>query len=377
MGFLAMGVFWGAWGTLIPAVRATTGASDASLGAALLCVAAGAIPSMIAGGRLVDCLGVRLLVPLSIAMFGASALLPALAPTVIWLAAALFLLGMCSGFMDIVINAGIAEADARSGHASMQFAHGSFAAAYVVVALVSGQARGAEFGPLPILAVVAIVCLCLALLARLWVGEAGTPPAKQSDGYRPSPFLIALGAIGAVAYLTENGLQSWSALFLERLLSAGPELSSIAPATVGLAVAVGRFSGQAVTERLGDRTVIVAGASCAVLGSLFFAVSTSPLMAYAGIFLAAAGVSVITPAALGIAGRRATPVARGSAVATVAVIAYSGFFLGPAILGFLSESYGLRVAMGSLSVGALLTIVIAILIVSPRSKPSAAPPPEA
>ena len=104
MGFVAMGVFWGAWGTLIPVVKTTTAASDAELGMALLCVALGAIPAMILGGRMVDRLGVRLLLPIAIAAFGASAVLPAMAQDPFALGLCLLILGFCSGFMDIIMK---------------------------------------------------------------------------------------------------------------------------------------------------------------------------------------------------------------------------------------------------------------------------------
>lgn len=370
-GFVAMGVFWGAWGTLVPDIRAATGASDAALGAALLCVAVGAIPSMIAGGRLVDRFGVRALLPLSVAAFGLSAVLPAAAPNPVVLGAALLVVGMASGFMDVVMNAGVAQAEAETGRRSMQFAHGSFAVTYVAAALLSGQARGAGYGPLPVLAVVAVSCLVLAVLARRWAPEAA-PATAAKERQRPDLILIGLGVIGGIAFLSENGLQSWSALFLERLLSAPPQISSLAPATVGLAVAVGRFGGQVLAERISDKAMLFGGACLGLVGSLVFATATTVASALAGIFVAAGGVSVLAPAALGLAGRSVPPDQRGSAVATVGVIAYGGFFVGPAMLGFLSDGFGLRTAMASLAACALLAVAVGLAI-APRLGPGRRP----
>ena len=364
MAFAAMGLFWGAWGALIPEIQSVTGASDGALGAALLCVAVGAIPSMIVGGRLVDLLGVGHLLPVAIAGFGLAAVLPALAVGPVWLGLALLVVGMTSGFMDIVMNAGIADAEARTGRSAMQLAHGTFAAVYTLTALAAGQARGAGVDAGLILATVTVTCFCLAAASRrktLVAAQRSVP----TRGWFPGPVLIALGLIGAVAFMTENGLQSWSALFLERLLAAPPEVSSLAPATVGLAVAIGRFAGQGLTVLIGDMAMLLAGALLGGLGCLVFALSGTLAPALAGIFLGAAGVSILAPTALSLAGRIAGPERRGAAVATVGVIAYSGFFVGPALIGVVSDGFGLRAAILVLAACAGPVIALALAIQPP------------
>lgn len=79
-GFFAMGIFWGTWSALVPQVKAAVGAGDGALGLALLCVAVGAVPAMLAGSRLADRAGPGLL-PASVAAFALAAPLPALART--------------------------------------------------------------------------------------------------------------------------------------------------------------------------------------------------------------------------------------------------------------------------------------------------------
>ena len=45
-GFLALGLFWGAWAAVLPSVQEATGASKGALGLAMLFVSVGSIPSM-------------------------------------------------------------------------------------------------------------------------------------------------------------------------------------------------------------------------------------------------------------------------------------------------------------------------------------------
>jgi MFS family permease len=78
VGFAALGVFWGAWGADLPAIKQHSGASDAELGAALFCIGGGALVAMRPAGVLVDRRG-RAVLPGIAALFAACGFLPALA----------------------------------------------------------------------------------------------------------------------------------------------------------------------------------------------------------------------------------------------------------------------------------------------------------
>ena len=362
MAFLAMGAFWGAWHALVPDVKRAVGADDGALGTALLFVALGAVPAMVAGGRLVDRFGSALL-PLGVVLFGASAVLPALARTPVELGAALFVLGLASGLMDVVMNAHVGAIEAARGVRAMHLAHGLFAVVYLVAALATGFVRDGGFGPLTVLLGVGLTCATLAILARVLDTPDGSGKAvEKAEAKRRALSLpiVLLGVIAFTAFLAENGWQSWSALFLERTFGADPPLGAMGPAAVGLALAVGRFAGQGLADRVEDRVLIAGAALIAIAGGTAVALAPGPTVALAGLFVAAAGVSVIAPSALSLAGRTAEPSRRGAAVATVGVIAYTGFFAGPAMLGFVAEAEGLRTALGSIVF--VLALVIPCLV---------------
>lgn len=91
-GFAAFGLFWGAWGAILPAVKAEAGVTDAQLGGALLMVGLGALLSMRFTGYLIDRYG-GVVLPVAVLLFGVCGVLPALAGSPVALGAALFLLG--------------------------------------------------------------------------------------------------------------------------------------------------------------------------------------------------------------------------------------------------------------------------------------------
>lgn len=364
MAFLAMGAFWGAWHALVPDVKVAVGADDGALGLALLFVAVGAVPAMVLGGRLVDRLGQRLL-PVSILLFAVAAVLPALGRSPVELSIALFAVGLASGLMDIVMNARIGAIEARTGLRAMHLAHGLFAVVYLIAALGTGVARDLRMTPIVVLLVVAVsigvLAAASAAFGRTHAQASATTADASRAGRRFSLPVVLLGVIAFTAFLAENGWQSWSALFLERTFGAEPWLGSMGPAVVGIGLVFGRFGGQIVAARISDGALISGAVLMAMAGGMVMAIAPTPSLALGALFVAAAGVSVIAPSALSLAGRTAPPKQRGGAVAAVGVIAYTGFFAGPALLGFVAEAFGLRLALGAI-VGILALVIPCLLL---------------
>ena len=86
-------------------------------------------------------------------------------------------------------------------------------------------------------------------------------------------------------------------------------------------------------------------------------------MAYAGFGVLGLGVSIICPMVFALVGRLCPPEARPAAISRAAVIGYTGFFLGPPMLGGISELAGLRAAF---AVVALLLALSPLLLIPLR-----------
>src|SRR5207253_7254500 len=99
-----------------------TGASDAQLGLALLCVALAALPAMLVAGRLADGFGARL-VPIFLVFFGTVEWLPGLAHSVPMLVLLLAVIGVGTGLLDIAINAHAPRPQALHGLRIMDRPH--------------------------------------------------------------------------------------------------------------------------------------------------------------------------------------------------------------------------------------------------------------
>ena len=190
--FAAFGAYWGAWGVLVPDIKNQVDASVTQLGVAFLAVAVAALPAMLVTGRIVDRVGPTIM-PLTLILFGASVILPALAGSVWQLALALLLVGASSGAVDVVINVAATNVETSGGPRVMQVAHALYSAGFLVAAVTVGLARGAGAGPFPVL--VGVCGLVLAAAAR--TGDIPRPTRPHRNGH--SPFRAGSSSSGCSA----------------------------------------------------------------------------------------------------------------------------------------------------------------------------------
>jgi len=354
--FAAFGVFWGAWGALVPAIQASASASDAELGLALLMVGLGALFSMRVTGALVDRHGAAVL-PIAMLLFGVAGFLPALAPSPIALGAALLVVGVTSGAVDVAANAAGVDEEIASGRPLMNLAHACFSGSVVAASLATGALRAAGAGPRTVLGVVLAVIAAIAL-GPLRRGRAPhvRAPAARSGWSWPPPVLLGLGALCALAFVVENAWQTWSAVQLETTLGAAAGVSAAAPALFAGAAMTGRLCGNLVARRLARHVVLALGALLAALGSAIGALAPSPALALCGVGLAGLGTSVCAPTLISMAGAWAGPAARAAAVSIVTTVAYVGFLVGPPAVGLVAAATALPTALLAV---ALLAVALA------------------
>ncbi|MEV0283431.1 MULTISPECIES: MFS transporter [unclassified Kribbella] len=357
VGFGAFGLFWGAWGAILPAVRSESGVGDGELGLALLMVGLGALASMRFTGYLIDRYGGPVL-PVVVVLFGATGVLPALADSAVTLSAALFLLGATSGATDVAINATGSHAEAVTGKPLMNLAHGIFSVAVVVASLGTAALRTAGADALPVLGGVGLIVAVVGCALAAGSQENLHTPTEPTTRRRLEPVLLVFGGLCALAYVVENAWQSWSAVHLDTSLDAAPGLASSAPAVFAAAAATGRIAGNALLRRLRPVQLLVAGGVLAAFGSVVAATAGTAWLALIGIGVAGLGTSVCAPTIIGMAGAWAGPERRAGAISTVTTLAYLGFLLGPAAVGAASSAWSLPVALGGVAVLALLVAAL-------------------
>jgi MFS family permease len=359
--FAVFGAYWGAWGALLPDVKANLGASEAELGRALLFIPVGSIAAMLSAGRLVDRVGRRAFAP-SLCVYAAVAPLPGLASSMPTFIAALVLLGLASGLLDVVINACVSAYEVATERRLMGAAHAAFSAGVLPAGIAVGAARTAGAEPGQVLGVVALLTVAAALLGLgLEVDIERPQQRRRLDGGRE---LALLGALCALAFLIEDGMLSWSAIHLEETLEASKFVGSLGPAALAGAMVVGRAMTQTLSQRVSDRTLLTGAGVLGALGAAQAAFASGPAGALAGVIVTGGAIAACAPLIFGLAGRRGGPGLAGTAIARVTTIAYTGFFIGPPLVGGVAGIAGLRAGMASMAAVAIALALGARLLPS-------------
>ena len=360
--FVVVGIFWGCFAALVPVYKASLGVNDAVFGLLLLGSALGLVSSMFLAPRADKVLGANAMrfgiVALSLAWF-----LPAQASVPIIFAFAMAAVGMASGLLDVVMNARVSELEAKFDKPLMNANHAMFSVAYGLAALITGFAREAEIAPTFIIAGFACVCILLVPFMRMDVAIVEADEEAKAARYPLWPILVC-GVITLAAFMTEATVEAWSALHIERTLGGGAKEGALGPAMLGFTMAFGRFSGQAVSERLDDVAVVIGGAVIAASGAVLAALAPTPLIAQIGFGVFGLGVSVIGPIGIAMVGRLVRPHLRTEAISRVAVIGFSGFFFAPMLMGFVSEAFGLRIAF--ICVAAIVLTAIPMVLIAAK-----------
>lgn len=99
---------------------------------------------------------------------------------------------------------------------------------------------------------------------------------------------------------------------------------------------------------------MITGGILATAGSGLLALAPHAVASLMGMAIAAVGTATLFPTLLSHGLREVAPAQRGRATSVIATTAYLGFLLGPAYVGLIAGSLGLRAAILGVAVLALL-----------------------
>jgi MFS family permease len=310
---------------------------------------------MLFAGRLADLLGGRL-VPIALVAFGVAACLSGLAHSVPVLVVLLLPLGIATGTLDVAINADASRIEAAFRVRVMDGLHGLFSVGVLLGGISAGLLRKAGAHHSWILAGIGVILVLSALVNR-----GGAAPELARRRARVGRGLLIVGSVLALAFLVENGLEAWSALFLERTFDSSPAVSGLGPGLFAGSMATGRLLAQRAPRTPVVVRMIFAGAAAAA-GLFLAAAAPHAIVALAGFVVAGLGLSLSAPTLFGEAGRVGGEGGRGAAVSTVAILGYLGFLAGPPLIGGVAGATSLRGSFVFLAATAVLLAACAPLL---------------
>jgi MFS family permease len=277
--FLLTGVISASWASRVPAIKDGLGLSDGQFAIALLGLEAGAVLGLQLGGIVVPRTGSRTALIASLLAFLSTLLGPALAPSLLVLAASLFLFAAVNSVVDVAMNAQGVAVQRLMGRPVLSGMHAMHSLGGVLGA--GAGALAARLGATPPLHF--LVCAVAAVVVGLGAWSLLLPSRvdakeEQSEGgasYESglrrwfSGWSVSIAFLGALAFcftLAEGAGLNWSAVYVTDSLGGTEALGAIGLGVFLGAVTLGRLVGDRLVSRLGPVRVFREGAILAGVG---------------------------------------------------------------------------------------------------------------
>lgn len=304
-----------------------------------------------------------------------------ISPSWLWLVLALAVAAGADAITDVAMNTQGMRVERRYGRSIINSYHAFWSLGAVIGGVIGASA--AQIGmPLWLQGVMMLVLLGVPVLIQLrylLTGPDGSERISETDiipagstqtavapehaprstgpqvkgmALRSLALVMALGMILIFAGSTEDAGATWGALYMTSAHDATPFVAGLAFVALQGTQMVGRFTGDAISSRLGDRSTARLGSTIAIVGMTAGLLLPGPLTSILGFAAAGWGVATLFPAAY----RAADDVPglpEGVGLTIVGWIARMGFFLAPPILGFIADWVTLERALWAVPIYAL------------------------
>jgi len=384
--FFIPGLLMASWATRTPAIRDILSVSTAEMGAVLFGLSIGSMSGVLSSAWLVKRFGTRNVIraSMSVSVLGMMVLSLALwfaSPLLFAVGLALF--GSSLGAAEVAINIEGAVVEQKMNKTVLPMMHGFYSLGTLVGAGIGMTLTAwGVTATLHVLlaALVAIVPILIAITAipdgtgRNDAGEA-QHKRKGRPFYRDTQLLL-IGVVVLAMAFAEGSANDWLPLLMVDGHGFTPTSGSLIYTGFTLGMTIGRFTGGWFIDRYSRVTVVRASAMMGGLGIALIIFVDSAWVAGVSVLLWGLGASLGFPLTISAASDTGPDAA--TRVSVVATTGYLAFLVGPPLLGFLGEHYGLRSAMMVVLALMVLAVIVARAVAKPgqtsASRSESAPP---
>ena len=368
--FALNGLGLAVWFPRIPDVKAALGLDVLALAFSLFGLPAGTMLGFLVVGRVSRRLGLRRTCLWGGSIFLLSFIGPALASNALALGLTLFLCGLSIATIEVAMNAKASQTERVLKRRIMTRCHAFWSFGTVTGALIGGAFAQGEVSFLaqqlllqPVFAALNVVA-ALRLMPDEPAQDAQDAPAGRF--VLPSRALLILCLVPIGALLTEGAMMEWSALLLREHVGASPFATAATFAVFALSMALTRLAGDRLAEIFGPQRVITRSALLMGVAMLGFGLSPGLWLSVPMAALAGLGCGNIYPLTMSVVGQ--LPGARTERnVATLALIAFTAFLVGPPAIGIMARLLGLPVALAALAPLGLVPLLLMAQAKPPRT----------
>lgn len=333
----------------LPAYQSDLGINNSVLGSLLFSTALGALIGMPIAGLLTDRYGTDKMTICTGILFCLFLPLIPLVSSVYFAAVLFFVMGSSLGSLDVCMNGQAVYIERSYLRPIMSSFHAVFS-----IGMACGAGCGALFSKFDISLTVhlwsmAMVSLGLVLCASfgLYKDIPVIRDKVKKHAIRfslPLKTIVVLGLLAFCCMTGEGSISDWSAIYMNKIIGKNLAFSALAFGIFATGMTLGRLFGDSVTMRYGRRKILISDAILAIVGLGLVLGIQAEWSTLIGFFLVGIGLATIVPIVFSVAGN--TPgVSPSVGIAMATSIGYTGFFIGPPVIGYLADIYDLRIGL--------------------------------
>jgi MFS family permease len=367
--FFLSGLCFSSWASRIPDIKTKLGLSEGELGGLLLGMPIGSLIALPLVGWLVDKFGSRSIVIIAAILYPLVLPFIGLAPSFWALAAVLVMYGMSGNLLNISMNTQAIGVEKLYGKTIMASFHGLWSLAGFTGGAIGALMINLQLPPFTHFVLITLVAFAITAFAyRYTISQESR---KTSSGFvfrKPDPLILRVGLIALCGMMCEGCMFDWSGVYFQKVVQAEAALVTAGYIAFMSTMALGRFISDYFTDLLGTARMLQISSLLISLG-LVIAIALPYLVpAIAGFLLVGLGVSSVIPLTYSVAGRAST-LSPGIAIALVSSIGYFGFLFGPPLIGFIAETFNLRISFAFIAFMGAIIGVLALTSFTAKPEP--------
>lgn len=346
--FLVCGLTNGVLFSNLPYLQDKLSMDYSQISLALLAGTLGSFPTLFFSGFFIDKFGSKRVISLTSIAYCIVLYFLFWAPSIALLTLFLFINGVVVGFLDVAMNSRAVEIEEGYGKSIMSSFHAFYSLAGFIAA---GGTKLAKMYRMPVSKFVLIIVLILLLFCIYALYMTRSLNAEKKDKGKKNPLitlpkgiLIGLSILVFLAFISEGAIGDWAAVFLNKEQGLDSGTAALGYGLFSIFMALGRLVGDGVTRKIGQLNTLRFSSLFSALALFIAIVIPSPLLSLFFIGLMGLGMANIVPILFSAAGNSGI-MSPSRGIASVSMIGYAGFILGPPLMGFIGDLILLRFAL--------------------------------
>ncbi len=358
--FLLSGICFSSFASRIPTIKENYGLNDEQLGSLLMVLPTSAIIGIPLSGWLVSKYDSRIPQQFGYAFLCLALLLIGFSFHVAVLIFSFFLFAVSLRIINIAINTQSISLQEKFKKRIVGSFHGLWSLGGILGVLFATLMLKLGVGIQTHFLMISLFTLCSIFIAYPFLikKDKSTTGNKFKLG-KPNKYIMLLGLMVFFAAICEGGMYDWNGVYFKDVVKE--DIFTYGYVMLMVCMTISRLSIDRLIEHFGMKKLYMASAVFIIGGILLAILKPEFWYALIGFCLVGAGISGLFPMTFILAGK-AKKYATGIVISIIGTYSTVGMFIGPPIIGYLAESFGLQRAFFVFVIAGFMFFPLTIMV---------------